>query len=166
MAWISEIIGWIAIIASVLIYQQKTEKNLLLCKGITDAVWITHYVTIGGYTGAAVSAVALIRELVLSYNARRGVKSKGILLVFLLASLVCTAITWQGVFSILPAVASLLSVVSFWIGNPRILRLMSFPISACMLLYGNHNGSTTVVINESLIMLSSLLGLIRKDQKA
>ena len=107
---VAEIIGCIAIAISVLIYQQKTEKNLLWCKGISDALWIIHYIIIGGYTGAAISGVALIRGIVLSFYARRGIKSKRILLLFLLASLVCTAITWQGVFSIFPAIASLLAV--------------------------------------------------------
>ena len=162
---VAEIIGCIAIAISVLIYQQKTEKNLLWCKGISDALWIIHYIIIGGYTGAAISGVALIRGIVLSFNAHRGIKSKRVLLLFLLASLVFTAITWHSVFSIFPAVASVLAVISFWIGNPKILRIMSFPISACMMTYAIHNGSVSVIISESLVVLSSCLGLLTKDRK-
>ena len=165
MVIIAEIIGCIAIVASVLIYQQKTEKGILLNKGLTDGLWICHYALISAYTGAAISGVALTREIVLFYNQRRGVKSKRVLLLFLLASAVCTAITWQDLYSIFPAVTSLLSVVSFWIGKPKILRFISFPASTCMLLYGIHNGSVTVIVNESLIMLSSFLGLVFSDRK-
>ena len=165
MDLIGEIVGWIAIAVCVLIYQQKTEKNLLLYKGTTDALWIAHYIIIGGYTGAAITCVALIREIVLFCNARRGVKSKRVLVLFLLASAVCTVITWQSVFSIFPAVGSLLAVTSFWIGKPKVLRIMSFPIAICMMIYGMHNGSVTVIVNESLVMLSSLLALCFKDRK-
>ncbi len=161
MKMIGEIIGYTAIVASVLIYQQKTEKGLLLNKGLTDVLWIVHYALIGGYTGAAVSGVALIREIVLFCNERRGVKTKRVLVLFILASVVCTAITWQDIFSIFPAVTSVLSVVGFWIGKPKVLRLMSFPTSACMLFYGIHNGSIAVIINESLVMLSAFLALVK-----
>ena len=161
----AEIIGCIAIIASVLIFQQKTEKGILLNKGLTDALWITHYIIIGGYTGAAISGLGVIRGIVLSFNARRGIKSKRVLLLFLLVSILCTAITWQGMFSIFPAIASFLSVISFWIGNPKILRIMSFPISACMMTYGVYNGSAAAVINEVLVMASSLIGILKYDRK-
>ena len=164
MELFGEIIGYIAIIAAALIYQQKTEKRILLNKGLTDVLWAAHYGLIGAYTGAAISCVGLVREIVLFCNQRRGIKSKGVLVVFLVASAVCTAITWQDAFSILPAIVSLLSVVSFWIGKPKVVRIMSFPSSACMLFYGIHNGSVAVMINESLIILSSILALI-KDRK-
>jgi hypothetical protein len=162
---VAEIIGCIAVAISVLIYQQKTEKNLLWYKGIADSLWVIHYIIIGGYTGAAISGVSVIRGIVLSLNAYRGFKSKRIWLLFMLVSLVCTAITWQSVFSIFPAVASLLAVISFWIGNPKILRIMSFPISACMMTYGIYNGSVAVIISESLVMISSGFGLLTKDRK-
>ena len=165
MGILGEIIGYAAIVASVLIYQQKTERNILLNKALTDSLWITHYALIGAYTGAAVSGVALLRGIVLFCNERRGVKSKGVLALFLAASAVCTALTWKDAFSIFPAVASLLAVVSFWIGNPKVLRLLSFPISACMMLYGIHNGSTAATINEGLVMLSSCLALVRNRKK-
>ena len=160
-----EIIGCIAIAMSVLIYQQKTERGLLVCKGITDALWIVYYIMIGGYTGAAITVVALTRGVVLYCNERRGIKSKKVLLLFMLASVIGTIITWQGPFSIFPAVASLMAVVSFWIGKPMILRLLSFPISACMMIYGIHNDSVFVIVNESLVMLSSLVGLLWTDRK-
>lgn len=162
---LAEIIGGIAVLASVLIYQQKTEKGLLLSKGLTDTLWITHYIIIGGYTGAAISGLGVIRGVVLSFQARRGIKSKHILLVFLLVSLLSAAITWQSVFSIFPAIASCLAVIGYWIGNPKILRLMSFPISACMMTYGGYNGSATVVINEVLAVTSSLIGILKYDRK-
>lgn len=155
-----EIIGVIAIGASMLIYQQKTRKKLLLSKGIADTLWIIHYLLLGGYTGAAITGIALVRGVVFYKTEKR---SKGILLGFLTASVICTAITWGDVFSLFPAAASLMAVFSFWLGIPKVSRLMCFPISSCMLIYGLHNGSLSVMINECLAMVSALLGLIRMD---
>lgn len=148
-----------------LIYQQKSKKGLLLYKGCSDLLWITHYLIIGGYTGAAVTGVALVREILFFKNDLHDKKGKLVLMCFLCAAAVCAWITWSSIYSLLAMVASMMSVVSFWLGNPRITRILAFPIAGCMLTYGCINGSVAVMINETLIILSSLIGLIRLDRK-
>ena len=162
---VGEIAGYIAIVASVLIYQQKTRKNLLISKAVTDVLWIIHYFLMGGYTGAAVTCVALVREVVFFRSDWRNKNSKLILVVFLCISAVCTALTWDGVFSIFAMLCSMLSIVSFWIGEPKVSRIMAFPISGCMLIYGVANGSVAVLINEVLVMISSVIGILQHDRK-
>ena len=162
---VGKIVGYIAIVASVLIYQQKTRKNLLISKAVTDVLWIIHYFLMGGYTGAAVTCVALVREVVFFRSDWRNKNSKLILVVFLCISAVCTALTWDGVFSIFAMLCSMLSIVSFWIGEPKVSRIMAFPISGCMLIYGVANGSVAVLINEVLVMISSVIGILQHDRK-
>lgn len=158
-------IGYVAVAVSVLIYQQKTRKGLLLFKGLSDVLWITHYLLLGGYTGAAVTAVALVRTLVFFKNDTRGTKGKTILGCFLCVSILSGILTWGGIFSIFAMAGSLIAIVSFWIGEPRISRILSFPVSLCMLTYGVSNGSTAVLLNEILVMTSSVLGILRHDRK-
>lgn len=165
MMLVGEIAGYIAIVASMLIYQQKTRKNLLISKAVTDVLWIIHYFLMGGYTGAAVTCVALVREVVFFRSDWRNKNSKLILVVFLCISAVCTALTWDGVFSIFAMLCSMLSIVSFWIGEPKVSRIMAFPISGCMLIYGVANGSVAVLINEVLVMISSVIGILQHDRK-
>ena len=162
---VGEIAGYIAIVASVLIYQQKTRKNLLISKAVTDVLWIIRYFLMGGYTGAAVTCVALVREVVFFRSDWRNKNSKLILVVSLCISAVCTALTWDGVFSIFAMLCSMLSIVSFWIGEPKVSRIMAFPISGCMLIYGVANGSVAVLINEVLVMISSVIGILQHDRK-
>ena len=165
MMLVGKIVGYIAIVASVLIYQQKTRKNLLISKAVTDVLWIIHYFLMGGYTGAAVTCVALVREVVFFRSDWRNKNSKLILVVSLCISAVCTALTWDGVFSIFAMLCSMLSIVSFWIGEPKVSRIMAFPISGCMLIYGVANGSVAVLINEVLVMISSVIGILQHDRK-
>lgn len=164
MELIGKIIGYIAIISSMLIYQQKNKKGLLICKGINDTLWICHYSLIGGYTGAAVTCVALIREIIFLKNNNLKHK-KVILFCFLFAAAICTAVTWKNIFSLFALCGSLISVVSFWLGNPKTSRLLAFPISLCMLIYGVSNRSLAVFINEILVMFSSFTGILRIDRK-
>lgn len=165
MQWIGKCAGYAAIAASVLIYQQKSRSGLLIWKAISDVLWIVHYFLLGGYTGAAVTCVALMREIVFFNSDRHSKKGKILLLCFLCISIACSVLTWGSVFSLFAMVGSMLSIVSFWIGEPKVSRIMAFPISACMLTYGVSNGSVAVLINEILVMLSSAWGLLRHDRK-
>ena len=160
-----KIAGYIAIVTSMLIYQQKTRKNLLICKAVTDALWIIHYFLLGAYTGALVTCVALVREVVFFRSDWHNKNSKRILVIFLCVSILCTALTWDGVFSIFAMLCSMLSIVSFWIGEPKVSRIMAFPISGCMLIYGVSNGSVAVLINEVLVIVSSAIGIMKHDLK-
>lgn len=111
------------------------------------------------------TGVALVREILFFKNDLRDKKGKLVLMCFLCAAAVCGWITWSSIYSLLAMVASMISVVSFWLGNPRITRILAFPTAGCMLIYGYINGSVAVMINESMIILSSLIGLIRLDRK-
>ena len=162
---VGKVAGYIAIVASMLIYQQKTRKNLLICKAVADVLWIIHYFLLGGYTGAIVTCVALVREVVFFRTDLRSKNSKLILACFLCVSVVCAALTWGNIFSVFAMLGSLLSIVSFWLGEPKVSRIMVFPISGCMLIYGVANGSVAVLINEVLVMISSALGLLLLDRK-
>lgn len=164
MIWMGKIAGYIAIVASMLIYQQKSRKGLLLCKAITDLLWIIHYFLLGGYTGAIVTVVALAREIVFFRSDRRDKKGKIVLACFLCISVVCSILTWGSVFSVFAMLGSLMSIVSFWLGEPRVSRIMAFPISICMLIYGVSNGSVAVLINEVLVMISSAAAIIKYDR--
>lgn len=162
---LGKIAGYAAIAASILIYQQKSKSGLLIFKSIADVLWITHYFLLSAYTGAAVTCVALVREIVFFHNDCRSKRGKIILACFLCISVLCSVLTWNNIFSVFAMLGSLLSIVSFWLGNPKISRIMSFPISACMLTYGVSNGSVAVLINEVLVMLSSVIGIIKHDRK-
>lgn len=162
---IGKIVGYVAIISSFVIYQQKSQKGLLICKGISDILWIIHYAFLGAFTGAAVTIVALIRELTFFTVKSENKKRKSTLIIFLIASAVCTAFTWKNFFSIFALMGSLLSVTSFWVGSPKLSRVLSFPISICMLIYGVSNNSNAVLINEIIVITSSLLGILFIDKK-
>lgn len=159
------VIGFIAIVASVMIYQQKTRPRLLAAKAISDVFWILHYLLLGAYTGAAVTCVALVRTIVFFKNDSRDTKSKIILGCFLAISIASGILTWKNGYSIFAMLCSLIAIVNFWIGDPRLSRILMFPGSACMLVYGVANGSVAALINEVLVMLSSLLGILRHDRK-
>lgn len=159
--WI-QAIGFAGIAVNTLVYQQKTRLHMLLCKLSSDIIWFVHYLLLGAYGGAAVAAIGCLRESV--FITRWGEKHKHIAaLVFMVILLLSAAATWRGAMSLLPATASSMAVYSFAEGRPRLTRLLSLPISACMLTYGVLCGSVAALVGEILSLTSAVIGIWRYD---
>jgi len=165
MKFVGEMIGAVAIVVSALIYQQKSRNNLIMFKAASDALWIAHYLCLGAFTGAAVTGVALVREVVFFKSRPEDKKGKWTLFIFMGISILCTFLTWKSVFSILALLGSLISIISFWMGKPKLSRILAFPVAVCMLIYGVSNGSIMVLVNEILVLISSAIGVVRYDRK-
>ena len=165
MKIISDIFGIIGVLFTVVLYQQKSRKSLLVCKLISDLIWLWHYVFIGAYSGAAVCVIAALRELI--FVKRDPKNKKGIvwLPVFIAVAIVSTILTWGNAFSILTCLASCIAVASFFIGRPRLSRILVFPISACMLTYDIACGSVAGIVNECFAITSSAVGIVLHDRK-
>ena len=64
MVILSYIVGFLGVLSTVVIYQQKTRVGLLVSKLVSDVIWFAQYALIGAWSGAAISIIAIIRELI------------------------------------------------------------------------------------------------------
>ena len=163
MKIIAYIFGIIGIACTVILYQQKKSKSLLVYKLIIDLVWLMHYAFLGAFSGAVVCIIAALRELI--FVKRDRTKRSGIiwLPIFIVVAIVSTILTWDNIFSVLTCIASCIAVVSFFIAKPKLSRIFVFPISACMLVYDIAFGSIPGIVNECFAITSSAVGIFRHD---
>ena len=154
------IFGGFGVLANVLIYQQKTGKKLLVYKLISDVFWGLHYLFLAAYSAFAIACIGLIRESVFLNQGKKWADSKLWFAFFALLSVGSAALTWKGVMSVLPALASLLSVFGFWRANPKLSRILAYPISACMLAYDIYVASYVGIINEAFTLVSTTVAVV------
>lgn len=160
---VSEILGFVGVGLNAAVYQQKKRERLLIFKLISDVVWMLHYGLMGNFSGAAVATIGIARESTFLVVDKRGIDRRPFLLIFLGCACFSVWLTWGGWFSVLPATASFLSVLSFWQQKPRASRLLALPISACMLTYSITVGSYAGIANEVFTVSSTIIGIIRHD---
>jgi len=149
------------VFANFMIYQQTSRKKLLLNKLIADCLWTLHYISLGAVSGAFVCAIGILREFVFLNKRKKWAQGKRWLMLFLLLSILSAVLTWENGFSVLPTIASILSVFSFWKGNPTWTKILSFPISVCFMTYNIFSLSYAGIINEILVLISTAIGIIR-----
>ena len=156
------IFGAFGIGISIIIYQQKDRSHILLFKLIADLFWMIHYLLLGAYSGCAAAIIAITRSLIFMNRGKKKWASHPIwLVIFLLVSALSAVLTWKNAFSLLPATASILSVLCFWAQKPRTTRFMAIPVSLCMLTYDVASGSYTGLCNEILTISSTTIAIIR-----
>ena len=157
--------GVLGIVTTAVIYQQKENRKMLIWKLISDALWIVHYLFLGAYSVAVVTVVALVRSGVLLCQNHAWARHKAWLWIFLGSSLGLSLMAWKDWTSSLVAIGSLACIIVFWMGIPRITRLVSIPVSVMFLMNVALNGSVWGTLNESFLLLSAVVGMIRLDRR-
>ena len=84
---------------------------------------------------------------------------------FIIVTICSSILTWKGIASIFPALASVISIVGFWKANPKISRKLAFPISTLMLSYDLTCNSYVGIINEILTLSATTIAIIINKRK-
>lgn len=163
MREIAQIFGAVAILSSIVIYQQKTRKRLLSFKLVQDVCWCIHYLILGAYSAAATSFICTSRSVIYYNNDKPIFASKLWLLIYICLYAVSAVFTWNGIFSIFPAMSSILSSIGFWVKQPIRTKAISVCASACTLVYNiNVSHSAMVYIGVTLTISSALISIFRE----
>ena len=157
--------GALGILTNVLIYQQKDAKRLILFKLASDVIWALHYFFLSAYTAMAISIIATVREITFAKKNKSKAVSGALLVFFIICSIVSAYYTWAGYQSLLPAIASIISVISFWRKSPRLSRTLALPVSLCMMSYDVFSCSYLGFVNELFTICSTIIGIIRYRAK-
>ena len=161
---VAQVFGLLGIIGNILIMQQKSRKMLLTFKLISDVLWTLHYLFLFAYSGFAICLISVFREII-SINRKSHKWADCIVwpFLFITAAVGSAFLTWKGPVTLLTTCASILAIISFWIGKPRLSRIMAFPIGACMISYDILIISIVGIVNEAFALVSAVVGIIRLD---
>lgn len=160
---IAQIFGLGAMFSLFLIYQRTSRKKMIIAKLSADVCWVVHYLTLGGIAGMIPNAVGVFRELVFINRKRK--KWASIIIwpfVFVLINWALGITTFHSVFNVLPIVASTFVTISLWIDNPRLTKIISFPVSVAFMVYDIYVGSYVGIANEIVSMTSIIIYFLKE----
>ena len=162
---IGQVLGILATIVTVISYQMNTKKSLLLVQTAATTCTCLAYLFLGAASGFALNVVCIIRNVVFYFQKGSG---KGHMIPALLlatAMVVLGALSWQGPVSLLIIAALAANTVFLSFGNPQLLRKSILGTSSLVLLYNIFVFSLGGIANESLAIVSSLVGIVRFRQE-
>ena len=148
------------------IYLAKTRRGILTAKLICDVGYCIQQIMIGATTGALINAIAIFREIVFYYRGdKQWASHRFWLYLFVVVMGLSPLPTWMGPVSLLPAVGSMVAVISFYCQNTQHTRILGFLAMIPWLLYAMIITNYGVILTTVIQLISAALGYIRDSRK-
>ena len=160
---IATIFGILGLISTILIYQQRENRHLLVYKILTDLLFIVHYTANGNTAVVAVTWVAVLRSIVLLNRRHAWARHPCWFPIFMGLSVLFSIFGWQDLTSLLTAAGSLLCITAYFLCSPRMTRILSIPASLLFLINVCFHFSLWGVLCECFILVSAIVGILRLD---
>lgn len=170
---ISQVITVIYFAILSLSYLLKDRTKILTANFVAHIGQTAAMALLNGYTGAAMSVIMMLRDLTLLVQEVKKNKGKEINKKIDLIILVITVIlivglticTYNGLFSLLSVVATLITTLSLWQKDVTRYKLLGLIAGILWLSYNIYIISIMGIILESILLTCSVVGYIRDIRK-
>ena len=164
MELLTQIVGFIAMLFSVFSFQMNKHKQIMIMQILATTFFGIQYFLLGAMTGVVIDIIAIIRCLVFYHKEdKKWAAWNGWIAIFMVLFLAFGLITWEGPVSLLITGSMMLNTLSFSFTKPKLVRSTILVASPLLLLYDIFTGSIGGIINEVLVEISAVVGLIRYD---
>jgi len=153
---LSQVLATVAIGFDLLSFQCRERRRIIVCLAISCLFIATHFALLGHGTATGLALLAAVR-LVASYLTT----SKRVMLVFLVATLVVTGLTFHGILSLCSGMGSIFGTIGSFCRSDRTLRLVMIGATSLWLVHNCLAGTPMAVLMEALFLGSNILGFYR-----
>jgi len=153
-------------------YYVHNRKAVLVINFIAVVSEAMAYILLHAYTGLSMCIVALIRNAIFYIDEKKNGKSEVItkkdivILVILFAIMIASGImTYDGIFSLLSVVATMLYSYSIWQKKVIVYKRLGIPVGILWVSYNIYIRSIFGVVFESILLVASTTGYILDIKK-
>ncbi len=153
-------------------FMLKDRSKILVLNFIAHIGQTTAMYMLGGYTGASMAFIMMLRDLIFWIQEKRKYKSSEdnkkvdiiVLIITIILILTLTIFTYNGVLSLLSVVAAFITTISLWQKDVKKYKLLGIFSGILWLAYNIYIMSIMGIILESILEICSIIGYI-KDVK-
>lgn len=163
---IVQMIGYTGVLCFIISYLRKTRKGIILFSFLARILFVTHYILLGGYSGAIQNAVGGVASVISGKRGQKPFDSKYTPVFIVALTLVCGVVTFdasKGIISLLPVAAMVLQNTALWLKKQTHIRLMTLAGIPIWFAYNFSNGSIPAMTSDTLSAISLVTALIRYD---
>ena len=160
-----QLLGLVPSIISFSSLQSQNRSRILILQIVCSVMWFGHYALLGGFTAMLINCVSIFRAVLCYYNDKKWAESR-LWLYFLCALYAgCSALTWDGLYCVLPCVSMILTSVALWSRNLKLTRLLFLINSPFFFVYDIMTGSYSCAVIEACAFVSFIIAIYRFDIK-
>lgn len=158
---LGQILGVLATIITGISYQMNTKRSLLLVQTAATACTCLAYLFLGAASGFMLNIVCIVRNVVFYFQKDSGKSHMTPAIMLAAVMVVLGSLSWQGAVSLLIIIALAANTLFLSFGDPQLLRKSILGTSSLVLLYNIFVFSLGGIANESLAIVSSVVGILR-----
>lgn len=168
MEWtmiVGQIMGFAAVVLGFVSFQMRTQKQLLVVQTATTIAFCIHYYLIGATSGLMLNLLGIVRNLAYYHKDKPFFSGKKCPVFFAVVMGIVGLLSWQGYYSIFVVMGLVINTVCLSFTNPQNIRKSILVSSPLVLAYDAFVLSIGGVIYESVVIISSIIGIIRYRQE-
>ena len=158
-------LGIAGLCTSVLSFQFKRHKQIVLCKMLSELLFSLQYFCMGAYTGCLLDLISGARNYLFYQCVEKKRSTLPVILGFSALVIALALLSWAGPISLLPMAAKVLTTVSYGMKRERLLRLITLPSCLCWIAYNAVIGTWEAMFTDLLSLGSILIALCKFDLK-
>lgn len=160
-----QLIGFLGLAISIIAFQFKQHKHIVLCKMSSELFFSIQYILLGAWTGAVLDFISVIRNLLFYKLVKKNISTTPVIIGFGLFVIATGFFTFDGFISLMPIGSKLLTTISYGMKNEKWLRLITLPSCIMWIIYNAVVGSVAGVLTDSFTLISLLLAIYKFDWK-
>ncbi len=156
-----QILGFIYALFLIISSFGRTVNKILIMQTLAFFFKAMHYYLLGGTSGFITSMISLIRNLIFTK-----IKSSVLwTIIFVIIFIVSGLFTYQGFYTLLPVIATIIYTIIINYHNPKYLRWGMLLTSITWLIYNIYVVSYAGIIVQIVILTTNILAIIKLDKK-
>lgn len=156
----TQAVGLLGTFFAFLSFQSKKNKNFYILQALCSVAFFINFIMLRAYTVAVFNILNILRGLIFASGERF---HKKIYIIFLITSFTVTSLlTFDGWLTVILLIAQIVSTLTMWSNNGKIIRLGQLCCTSPLwLIYNTVKWSIGGIICETLNISSVLLSFVR-----
>ncbi len=163
---VAQLFGILVIIANVLSMQMKSKKQIIFMFILANLFSAINFILLQSYSGAIICFFAIIQTFINKIFERKEQNiPKIVILIYVIISIILGTITFNTIIDILPIICSILYTITIIQNKEKNIRRISLVNIILLIVYDIVCQAYTAAISDSLMTISTLVGMYRLDYK-
>ena len=164
---LAQIIGVIALIATVISFQQTKRKKYLFFQVIASLSYALHYLLLNAISAVVTGLISLVKNIVFySEDSKKKEEKLSVLIIFSLLIIISSIFTYNKPISLLPIFITLMHTYGSWQKNLKITYVIAIINSILWVIYNYSVGSYILIINSIIELIAGIRGFIKLNGKS
>ena len=158
--------GMLAVVLGFISFQMRTQRQVLVAQTLTAITFCVHYGLIGAPAGLIMNALCIVRNLAYYHKDKPLFSGAKCPIFFAVLLCVLNTFSWQGYYSLFVVAGGVINTLCMALNDPQKIRKSILVSSPLVLAYDVFVLSVGGIIYESVVIVSSIIGIIRYRKDA